>query len=131
MSDMDQSELRDTIKVDVKTAYLPNHSSPEDCRFVFAYTITIRNVGETPTQLLTRSWLITDADGKVQEVRGNGVVGEQPHIPPGSYHSYSSGTVIETPIGTMEGTYGMTTNEGMLFNASIPLFRLAVPGVLN
>ena len=131
MSDMDQSELHDTIKVDVKTAYLPNHSSPEDCRFVFAYTITIRNVGETPTQLLTRSWLITDADGKVQEVQGDGVVGDQPHIPPGSYHSYSSGAVLETPIGTMEGTYGMLTNEGMLFNASIPVFRLAVPGVLN
>lgn len=131
MADMNQSELRYTIKVDVETVYLPNQSSPADRRFVFAYTITIRNVGKTPTQLLTRSWLITDADGKVQEVRGDGVVGEQPHIPPGSHHSYSSGAVLETPVGTMEGSYGMLTNEGTHFDASIPLFRLAVPGVLH
>ena len=131
MADMDQSELRCTIKVDVETVYLPNRSSPADRRFVFAYTITIRNVGETPTQLLTRSWLITDADGKVKEVRGDGVVGEQPHISPGSHHSYSSGAVLETPVGTMEGSYGMLTNEGTHFDASIPLFRLAVPGVLH
>jgi ApaG protein len=131
MADMDQSELRCTIKVDVETVYLPNQSSPADRRFVFAYRITIRNVGETPTQLLTRSWLITDADGKVQEVRGDGVVGVQPHLPPGSQHSYSSGAVLETPVGTMEGSYGMLTNEGTHFDASIPLFRLAVPGVLH
>jgi ApaG protein len=131
MPDMNPSELRDTIKVDVETTYLPNQSSPVDRRFVFAYTITIRNIGEIPTQLLTRSWQITDADGKVQEVRGDGVVGEQPHIPPGSHHSYSSGAVLETPVGTMEGTYGMLTNEGTHFDASIPLFRLSVPGVLH
>jgi len=98
---------------------------------VFAYTITIRNTGKLPVQLLTRRWLITDAGGKVREVRGDGVVGEQPRIRPGEIHRYSSLSIIETPVGTMEGSYGMIDGDGESFSASIPIFRLAVPGILN
>jgi ApaG protein len=128
---MNTSTLCETIKIDVESIYLPYQSDPKERRFVFAYTITIRNNGTNPAQLLTRKWLITDADGKVQEVRGDGVVGEQPCILPGNEHCYSSGAVLETPVGTMEGSYGMLTNEGTHFDASIPLFRLAVPGILH
>ncbi len=119
------------IKVDVETQFLPDQSEPEEKRYVFAYTITIHNNSRLPVQLLTRRWLITDASGRIQEVAGDGVVGEQPTIRPGRYHRYSSFSVLETPVGTMEGSYGMVDNEGEAFDASIPVFRLAVPGIVN
>lgn len=124
--------MRDqSIKIDVETQFLPDQSDAEENRFVFAYTITIHNHGKLPVQLLTRRWLITDARGIIQEVVGDGVVGEQPTIRPGDYHRYSSFSVLETPVGTMEGSYGMVDKEGEAFDASIPVFRLAVPGIVN
>jgi ApaG protein len=120
-----------SIHVNVETFYLPDQSEPDGSRYVFAYTVTIRNAGGAPARLVNRHWIITDANGKVQEVEGEGVVGEQPHILPGQAHRYSSGAVIDTPVGTMEGSYGMLTDEGTTFRAPIPRFRLAVPGVLH
>jgi len=120
-----------SIQIGVETNYLPDQSDAEDHRYVFAYTITIRNTGKLPVQLLTRRWLITDAVGKIREVRGDGVVGEQPRIRPGAFHRYSSLSIIETPVGTMEGSYGMIDDDGETFSAMIPVFRLAVPGILN
>ena len=119
------------IEVDATAYYLEEQSNPEERRYVFAYTINIHNSGDAPAQLLTRHWLITDADGRIQEVHGDGVIGEQPNIDPGQTHTYSSGAVLETPVGTMEGRYGMVTDEGVNFDTPIPIFRLAVPGVLN
>lgn len=119
------------IEIGVEANYLPDQSDAADRRYVFAYTITIRNTGRLPVQLLTRRWLITDAAGKIREVRGDGVVGEQPRIRPGEYHRYSSLSIIETPVGTMEGSYGMINDEGESFSTPIPVFRLAVPGILN
>jgi ApaG protein len=120
-----------SIQIGVEANYLADQSDTEEHRYVFAYTITIRNTGKLPVQLLTRRWLITDASGKVREVRGDGVVGEQPRIRPGKFHRYSSLSIIETPVGTMEGSYGMIDDDGESFSASIPIFRLAVPGILN
>lgn len=128
---MTKPERREAINIEVETAYLPDQSDPSAPRYVFAYTITIRNNGSVPATLLTRRWVITDANGKVREVAGEGVVGEQPVIPPGATHRYSSGAVIETPVGVMEGSYGMVTEDGVSFPAPIPVFRLAVPGILN
>jgi ApaG protein len=119
------------IRVDVETAYVEEQSDPQDGRFVFSYTITIRNEGRTPARLLTRHWIISDANGKVQEVRGDGVVGEQPYLKPGQGFRYSSGAVIETPVGAMQGSYQMVDDDGAQFDAPIPPFRLAIPGVLN
>jgi ApaG protein len=128
---MSKSATRTSIQITVETLYLPDQSEPDGERYVFAYTVTIRNTGKLPARLESRHWIITDANGKVQEVRGEGVVGEQPHILPGQQHRYSSGAVIETPVGTMEGSYGMRTDDGAQFRADIPCFRLAVPGVLH
>jgi ApaG protein len=119
------------IVVDVETAYVEEQSDPRDRRYVFAYTITIRNEGGRPAKLLTRHWFITDANGKVQEVRGDGVVGEQPHLKPGQGFRYSSGAVLETPVGTMHGSYQMIADGGERFDAPIAPFRLAIPGLLN
>jgi len=121
----------ESIQVDVETQFLADQSDTGENRYVFAYTITIHNHGKIPARLLTRRWLITDARGQVQEVAGDGVVGEKPTIRPGNYHRYSSFSVLETPVGTMEGSYGMVDNEGREFDASIPVFRLAVPGVVH
>lgn len=120
-----------TIRVDVQTTFLAEQSAPDDQRYVFAYTITIRNQGETAARLLTRHWIITDSNGKVQEVRGSGVVGEQPHLQPGQAFRYTSGAVIETPVGAMHGSYQMLGDDGSKFEAPIQPFRLAMPGVLN
>ena len=128
---MSKPQRREAIKVEVETAYLPDQSDPAAPRYVFAYTITIRNTGPVAATLMTRRWVITDANGKVREVAGEGVVGEQPCIPPGQAHRYSSGAIIETPVGVMEGSYGMVTDDGVSFPAPIPAFRLAVPGILN
>lgn len=119
------------IRVDVETAFVPDQSDPGQNRFVFSYTITIRNQGGVPAKLLNRHWIITDANGKVQEVRGEGVVGEQPHIKPGEGFRYSSGAVLETPVGSMQGAYQMRNDHGETFDAPIAPFRLAVPGLLH
>jgi ApaG protein len=119
------------IRVDVETAYLEDQSEPRDRRFVFSYTITIRNEGDVAARLLTRHWIITDADGHVQEVRGDGVVGEQPYLKPGQGFRYSSGAVIETPVGSMHGSYQLVDDAGARFDAPIPAFRLAIPGMLH
>ncbi len=119
------------IRIDVETSYLGEQSDPHDQRYVFAYTITIRNEGGLSATLLTRHWIITDANGAVKEVRGDGVVGEQPRLEPGQGFRYSSGAILETPVGTMEGTYQMVDEQGQRFDASIPLFRLAMPGILH
>ena len=120
-----------SIKITVESSYLPDQSNADEQRYVFSYTITIQNNGRLPVKLLTRRWLITDAGGKVREVHGDGVVGEQPRIRPGTFHRYSSLSILETPVGTMEGSYGMIDDENESFSASIPVFRLAVPGILN
>ncbi len=119
------------IQVDVETAYLEEQSDPRDKRFVFSYTITIRNEGPIPARLLTRHWIITDANGNTKETRGDGVVGEQPYLKPGQGFRYSSGAVIETPVGTMQGSYQMQDDDGRRFDAPIAPFRLAMPGVLH
>ena len=119
------------IRIDVETSYLDDQSDPREPRYVFSYTITIRNDGTVPARLLTRHWLITDANGKVQEVRGDGVVGEQPHLKPGQGFRYSSGAVLETPVGAMQGSYQMVADDGEHFDAPIPPFRLAMPGILQ
>src|ERR1700757_4014028 len=119
------------IRVDVETSYLDEQSDPRQSRYVFAYTITIRNEGQVAARLLTRHWVITDANGRVQEVRGDGVVGEQPYLKPGQGFRYSSGAVLETPVGAMEGSYQMVADDGATFDAPIPAFRLAIPGMLH
>ncbi len=119
------------IRVDVSTSYLDEQSKPDEDRYVFSYTITIQNEGQVPAKLLTRHWLITDANGKVQEVHGEGVVGEQPHLEPGRGFRYSSGAVLETPVGAMQGTYEMLADDGTVFKAPIAPFRLAKPGLLH
>jgi ApaG protein len=126
-----KTALGNSIQIEVESLYLPHQSNPDKNHYVFSYTISISNTGDMPAQLLTRQWLITDSDGRKQEVQGDGVVGEQPEIQPGEKHVYSSGSVLETPVGTMEGCYGMVSSSGMQFDAPIPVFRLAVPGVLN
>ncbi len=113
------------IKVSAKSAFHPEQSAPAEGRFVFSYTITIENQGSEPARLLDRHWIITDADGGVQEVRGQGVVGEQPYLRPGERFEYTSGTVISTPIGSMHGSYGMVDDDGASFEAEIPAFSLA------
>ncbi len=125
------SSVVNKIKVDVETSYVDEQSDPSERRYVFSYTITIRNEGEVPAQLLTRHWIITDANGKVEEVRGDGVVGEQPHLKPGQGFRYSSGAVLETPVGAMQGSYQMIDDDGQRFDAPIPPFRLAMPGIVQ
>jgi ApaG protein len=119
------------ISVEVETSYLEDQSAPQSQRFVFGYTITIRNDGEVPAKLMTRHWIITDAEGRRQEVRGDGVVGEQPHLKPGQGFRYTSGAVLQTPVGAMQGSYQMIGDDGRQFEAPIPPFRLAMPGLLN
>ena len=119
------------IEVSVETAYVAEHSEPEEDRFVFAYTITLVNRGSVSAQLLSRHWVITDADSQVEEVRGEGVVGEQPVLKPGEGFRYTSGAVIETPVGTMHGSYQMVAEDGQEFDATIPQFVLAAPRILH
>ena len=118
-------------QVEVQTSYISEQSDPEENRFVFAYTITISNEGLVPAKLLTRHWIITNADGKVEEVEGEGVVGEQPYLNPGEQFQYTSGTVLETPVGSMHGTYQMIADDGVEFEAEIPVFTLSVPNTLH
>ena len=115
------------VGVDVVSAYLPEHSSPEDGQYSFAYTITISNASDLPVQLLSRHWIITDADNDVQEVRGEGVVGEQPVLTPGDAFKYTSGTPLATPSGMMMGAYEMETQDGNYFDVAVPAFSLDSP----
>ena len=119
------------ITVEVETSYVEGQSEPDNERYVFSYTITIRNEGGEPAQLLTRHWIITDANGNVQEVKGEGVVGEQPHLNPGEGFQYTSGAMITTPVGSMRGTYQMVADSGEQFDAEIPAFTLAIPRTLH
>jgi ApaG protein len=115
------------IQVEVETSYLADKSSPASRRFAFAYVVTISNQGAETVQLRTRHWIITDGKGKVEEVRGPGVVGQQPVLKPGESHRYTSGCVLETPTGTMYGTYQMYRDDGSMFDAEIAPFRLVAP----
>lgn len=119
------------ISVDVSTSYVDEQSKPDQGRYVFSYTITIRNEGKVPARLMTRHWIITDANGKVQEVHGEGVVGEKPYLMPGQGFRYSSGAVLETPVGAMQGSYQMVADDGKSFDAPIAPFTLAMPGMLH
>lgn len=120
-----------SIEVTVRTAYVPSQSAPDSNRYVFAYTITITNAGDVPARLLTRHWVILDANQKTQEVRGEGVVGEQPYLVPGMSFEYTSGTILETPVGVMRGSYQMEADDGTRFDAEIPAFTLSVPRTLH
>ncbi len=123
--------LQNNIKVDVETRYIEEQSNPEQNYFVFAYTITIQNQGRQTAQLLTRHWVITDSNHKVQEVRGDGVVGEQPVLKPGEQFVYTSGTMLETSVGTMKGSYQMESADGSKFDATVEEFVLSTPRILH
>ncbi|NBC47966.1 MAG: Co2+/Mg2+ efflux protein ApaG [Gammaproteobacteria bacterium] len=119
-----ENDPRYQIQVSAQTRFLPEQSDPDAKRFTFAYTITIRNAGSESAKLLNRHWIVTDANGKTQEVRGAGVVGEQPHLQPGESFEYTSGTQIETPLGSMHGSYDMIADDGTRFDAVIQPFSL-------
>lgn len=119
------------IKVDVTTRHLPDHPANTDEKYAFAYQIIITNESDLPVQLISRYWLITDGSGKKSEVQGEGVIGKQPNIAPGENFEYTSGAVIDTPVGTMEGYYQMQTEDGDMFKVPIDVFTLAVPNIIN
>jgi ApaG protein len=119
------------IKVSARTAFVPEQSDVSGGRYVFAYTITIRNIGTVSAQLVSRHWIITDSNNQVQEVKGMGVVGEQPRLKPNESFEYTSGTAIATPVGTMRGSYQMVAEDGTQFDATIPEFTLSMPRVLH
>lgn len=127
---MNETEMNQ-IQVDVETRYIEEQSNPDQNYYVFAYTITIQNKGRQAARLLTRHWVITDSNQKVQEVRGEGVVGEQPHLKPGEQFVYTSGTMLETAVGTMKGSYQMQADDGSQFDAEIDEFVLSTPRVLH
>jgi ApaG protein len=124
-------ERRHEISVSATTRYLQDQSDESAERYVFSYTVTIRNTGSVTAQLISRHWIITDAQGQVQEVRGLGVVGAQPVLRPGEHHEYTSGTALGTSVGTMRGSYQMVAEDGTRFEAPIPEFTLSVPRVLH
>ncbi len=119
------------IEVKVLPAYIADQSDPSNNHYVFSYTVTIKNNGSSPAKLLTRHWIITDGDGQTQEVKGDGVIGEQPHLRPGEGFQYTSGTFMNTPFGTMHGSYQMISDQGEKFDATIPAFQLTVPNTLH
>ncbi|MCX7098165.1 MAG: Co2+/Mg2+ efflux protein ApaG [Methylococcales bacterium] len=122
---------KNKILVEAMPFFIAEQSVPDKDRYVFAYTITITNEGTIPAKLLDRHWLITDSNGKVQEVRGPGVIGEQPYLKPGEVFRYTSGAILETPVGTMQGQYTMYSDDGENFNAQIPQFTLSIPRTLH
>jgi len=128
---MKTSPDRYRVDVAVESTYLLDHSSPAAGRYVFAYTVTIRNAGTVPAQLLSRHWIITDSNGKVQEVQGDGVVGEQPRLAPGEEFRYTSAALINTPVGSMHGSYRMRADDGSEFDAPITPFGLAIPELIH
>lgn len=119
------------VTVTSQVAFIPEQSDAAAGRYVFAYTMTITNTGTASAQLVTRHWIITDAENQVQEVKGRGVVGEQPLLRPGETFEYTSGTAIATPVGTMRGSYRMIGEDGIEFDAPIPAFTLSMPRVLH
>ncbi|MGH8155513.1 MAG: Co2+/Mg2+ efflux protein ApaG [Rhodanobacteraceae bacterium] len=119
------------VEIEVATRYVAEQSKPESNRYVFAYEITLRNLGMVPARLQMRHWVITDANGKVEEVRGDGVVGDQPRLQPGETYSYTSGAVLETQVGTMRGSYLFHADDGSDFEAPVPEFVLSVPRTLH
>ncbi len=125
------AEREYNIEVQVETQFLPEQSDPDDDRFVFAYTITITNTGDLPARLVSRHWIILDGAENRQEVHGEGVVGQQPHLAPGEAFRYTSGTVLQTPVGSMHGSYQMLGDDGTRFNAEIPAFTLSTPHSLH
>jgi ApaG protein len=120
-----------TIDVQVETRFVPDQSKPGDNRYVFAYTVTLHNAGDVPARLIARHWVITDANGKVEEVRGEGVAGEQPWMRPGDDYEYTSGAVLETAVGIMQGSYQMLADDGTHFEAPIAPFTLSIPRTLH
>jgi ApaG protein len=125
------SESSYVIDVTVQTHYLEDQSAPDDHRYVFAYSIRIANAGRIAARLISRHWIITDANGKVEEVRGDGVVGEQPLLRPGDHFDYTSGAVLQTPVGTMRGSYLMVADDGHRFQAPIAQFTLSIPRTVH
>lgn len=125
------SAITNGIRVNVSSEYIPAQSSPLARRYVFAYRVRVSNEGDEPAQLVSRHWIITDGTGRVEEVRGPGVVGEQPYLEPGEAFEYTSGCVLETPRGTMHGTYRMERPDGTSFDAMIAPFELSMPYSLN
>ena len=125
------NQNQNDIKISANAFYLPDQSDEDNDQYVFAYTIKITNLGATAVKLISRHWIITDSEGKVQEVRGVGVVGEQPELKPGESFEYTSGYSLETSVGTMRGTYQMQRADGSRFDATIPEFTLSVPRVLH
>ena len=119
------------VCVQVQSFYVASQSAPDEDRYVFAYTVTVRNLGRDKVQLLSRYWLITNGNGRETEVQGEGVVGEQPHIAAGDEFQYTSGAMLETPMGTMQGHYVMIDAQGTQFHVDIPVFRLAVPSRIH
>lgn len=126
-----ENVTENAIQIAVQVKYLEEQSDEADNRYVFSYSVTITNNGEKTVQLLSRHWIITDSNNQVQEVRGQGVVGEQPLIKPGQSFGYTSGTVLATQVGTMTGGYQMVAEDGTKFEAPIPQFVLSVPRVLH
>ncbi len=124
-------QIQNDIGVTVETNYVQNQSDPDNARYVFAYTITIKNNGSASARLLRRRWLITDANDKIQEVQGDGVVGKQPYLKPGETFTYTSAAIIETPFGYMQGCYYLITDDGIEFNTEIPAFGLSIPHALH
>lgn len=125
------SETPYKIRVMVEPFYIEDQSVPEENRYVFAYTVNIQNLGQIAAKLVSRHWIITDANGKIQEVKGQGVVGEQPYLRPGEAFRYTSGAVLDTAVGTMRGSYQMVSDDGSRFDAEIPAFTLSVPRTLH
>lgn len=125
------SDLKHDIKVSVQSFYIKEQSNPEADHYVFAYTVNIHNQGTIPAKLLSRHWIITDSNGKTQEVKGDGVIGEQPYLKPGDSFEYTSGTHMDTPVGSMHGSYQMVADDGVNFDAEIPAFTLALPSALH
>ncbi|MGA9335944.1 MAG: Co2+/Mg2+ efflux protein ApaG [Rudaea sp.] len=119
------------ISIAVQSRFLDEQSAPDDNRYVFSYTIQIANVGDVPARLISRHWIITDSNGRVEEVRGAGVVGEQPWLRPGENFRYTSGAVLETAVGTMRGSYQMLADDGRHFDATIPQFTLSIPRTVH
>ena len=119
------------ISIAVQTRFLDEQSAPDNNRFVFSYTIQIANTGEVPARLISRHWIITDANGRIEEVRGAGVIGEQPWLRPGENFRYTSGAVLETSVGTMRGSYQMLADDGRHFDATIPQFTLSIPRTVH
>jgi ApaG protein len=126
-----QRPIRDTIEIQIRTSYLDAQSAPGQGRYVFSYTVRLANRGKHMAQLLDRHWIITDANGKVEEVRGRGVIGEQPRLQPGEVFEYTSGAVLATDVGTMQGAYTWLDDDGEHFQSPVPRFTLSIPRTLH